>query len=138
MPGLNEATAGQIPAKFSSVWSGIWDDKAWAAIVLVIALVAIIWVCFIAPTKDALSRVNGLALAVLGLIVLAIGIVAMMSAGDDAQSLADAFAAMHAQEALPEAFSVNLGIGWTLLVVGGAVAAIGGVLSLIARPEKAA
>ncbi len=137
MPSLNEATAGAIPAKFSSVWSGIWNDKAWASIALVIALVAIIWVCFIAPAKEALSRVNALALAVLGLIVLAIGVVAMMSARDDAQTLANAFAGMFAQDQLPQAFSVNLGIGWTLLAVGGAVSAIGGVLSLIARPEKA-
>lgn len=138
MADLNLASEGAIPSEFTNVWTGIWDDKAWAAITLVIALVAIVVLCFVPVVKNALSRMNGLIMVVLGVVVLAIGGVATMTARGDAGDLADAFAGMFAQQQLPEAYSVDLGIGWILLIIGGAVVAIGGVLSLMARPEESA
>lgn len=138
MPALNEATGGAIPAEFTNVWTGIYDDKSWAAIILAIALVAILGLAFVPPMKEAWSRMNGLIAVVLGVVVIVIGGVATKTALDDADSLAEGFAGLAAAGQIPEAFAVSLGVGWVLLIVGGALAAIGGVLALIARPNESA
>ncbi|MEZ5175399.1 MAG: hypothetical protein R2823_04255 [Acidimicrobiia bacterium] len=138
MPSLNEATGGAIPAEFSNVWTGIWDDKPWAAIILAIALVAILGLCFVPPVREALSRMNGLIMVVLGVVVIVVGGFATKSAIDDANDLAEAFAGMAAQGQLDQAYTVSIGLGWVMLIIGGALAAIGGVLALIARPDESA
>lgn len=138
MPALNEATGGAVPAEFTNVWTGIYDDKSWAAIVLAIALVAVLGLAFMPQLKDAWSRMNGLVAVVLGVVIIVIGGVATKSALDDADALAEAFGGLAAAGQIPEAYAVSLGIGWVLLIVGGALAAIGGVLSLMARPNESA
>jgi hypothetical protein len=138
MPSLNEATGGAIPAEFTNVWTGIYDDKSWAAIILAIALLAVLGLVFVPQMKDAWSRMNGLVAVVLGVVIIVIGGVATKTALDDADALAEGFAGLAAAGQIPEAYSVSLGVGWVLLIVGGALAAIGGVLALIARPDESA
>jgi hypothetical protein len=138
MPDLNAASGGAIPAEFTNVWTGIYDDKSWAAIILAIALVAVVGLALVPPMKEAWSRMNGLIGLVLGVVIIVIGGIATKTALDDASSLADAFAGMAAASQLPEAYTVSLGLGWVLLIIGGALAAVGGVLALIARPEVSA
>jgi hypothetical protein len=82
----------------------------------------------------ALARSGGLFLTILGVVVIVIGGIATLDAMDKASSLQDAFAAMFAGGLIPEAFTVSIGLGWVLLIVGGGVAAIGGVLSVMANP----
>ncbi len=138
MAGVSAQTNGAVPAEFPTVWTGIWNDKSWASIILVIALVAIVGMCFIPVVRDALSRMNGLIMAVLGVVVMVIGGVATMSAMDDADAIEGAYAQAAQALGLPAAPTVSITLGWTLLIIGGALAAIGGVLSLISRPDESA
>lgn len=131
MPDLNAATGGAIPAEFTSVWSGIYDDKAWGAILLAIALLAIVGLSFMPPMKEAWSRMQGITMLVFGVVVIAIGGVATNTALDDASALSAGLA----QAQVPDA-TVSIGMGWTMLIVGGALAGVGGILAMIARPDE--
>lgn len=130
---LNAAEAA-IPAGFDNVWTSIYDDKAWAAILLAIVLIGIVVLSLMPPVRMALARSGGLFLTILGVVVIVIGGIATLDAMDKASNLQDAFAAMFAGGLIPEAFTVSIGLGWVLLIVGGGVAAIGGVLSVMANP----
>ena len=55
---------------------------------------------------------------------------------DDADTLEAGFAQAAAAGAIPEAYTVDIGWGWYLLVLAGILVAIGGVVSLIARPDE--
>jgi hypothetical protein len=114
----------------------MWNDNAAGTAIFLIALVAVIGVSFVPDIKDALSRMNSLVVTVLGFVMLIIGVVATLGALDDASELQDALGQAFAGGLIPEAFSVSITIGWYLLPIGGAIAAIGGVLQLIARPDE--
>jgi hypothetical protein len=123
-----------IPAGFDTVWTAIYDDKSWAAILLAAVLVAIVIWSLLPPVKAVLSRIGGMGVTVLGVIVIVIGGIATLDALDQASDLQDAFAMMFAGGLIPEAYTVSIGLGWVLLIVGGGVAAVGGVLSIMANP----
>lgn len=137
MEQLNAAESA-IPASFDNVWTSIYDDKSWAAILLAVVLVLILVVSLLPPVRAALSRVNGLILTVLGVVALVIGGVATLDAMDSASDLQDAFAQMAAGGLIPEAFTVSIGMGWVLLIVGGGIAAVGGILNVMANQGDAA
>jgi hypothetical protein len=132
MEQLNAANDA-IPAGFDNVWTAIYDDKSWAAILLAAVLVVIVIWSFLPPIAAALSRIGGMGVTVLGVIVIVIGGIATLDAMNQASDLQDAFAMMFAGGLIPEAYSVSIGLGWVLLIVGGGVAAVGGVLSLMAN-----
>ena len=136
MPALSEATGGAVPDGFDRILTAMWDDNLAGTGIFLIALIAVLGVSLIPDIKEALSRMNGLVVSVLGVVMMIIGIVATMGALDDASDLQDAFAQMAAGGQIPEAFTVSISVGWYLLVVGGVLAAIGGVLALIARPDE--
>ncbi len=136
MPALNEATGGQIPSGFNSTWTALYDDTAAAAIVFAIAMVAAVLVAVIPPTAQPMGRLYGLAAAVIGVLMLVIGTFATMSAFDDADALEAAFAQLAQAGQLPQVFTVDVGFGWWLLILCGVSVAIGGVVSLIARPDE--
>jgi len=138
MAGVSAQTGGAVPAEFPTVWTGIWNDKPWASVLLVLALLAIVLVAFMPQMKEAMSRMNGLVSVVLGVVVMVIGGVATLSAMDDADAIEGAYAQAAAALGMTQAPTVSITIGWTLLIVGGALAAIGGVLALIARPDESA
>jgi hypothetical protein len=68
--------------------------------------------------------------------MLIVGVFATLGAGDDADTLEAGLAQAAGAGAIPEAFAVNIGWGWYLLIISGVVVAIGGVVSLIARPDE--
>ena len=136
MPTLNEATGGQIPAGFDNTWTALYNDTAWAAIVYAIAAVAAVIVAVMPPVKQPMTRLMGLAAAVLGVLMLIIGILGAMGASDDADTLEGALAQLAQAGQIPQAFTVDIGFGWYLLPIAGALVAIGGVVSLIARPDE--
>lgn len=138
MPALSEATAGAIPDGFDRILISMWDDNLAGTGVFLIALVAVLGVSLLPEIKEALSRMNGLVVTVLGVVMMIIGIVAVIGALDDASALQDAFGQMAAGGQIPEAFTVSISFGWYLLPLGGVLAAIGGVLALIARPDESA
>ena len=133
---LNQADPASWPAGFTSTWTALYNDTAWAAIVYAIALVGALIVAFMPPLDQAMKRLYGLSAAVLGILMLVIGVVATLGANDDAEALQNGFAQAAAAGAIPDAFTVSIGFGWYLLILGGVLIAIGGVVSLIARPDE--
>ena len=149
--GLKSATSGAedilatlnaanpaFPDGFDRIFTAMWDDNAAGTAIFVIALVAVIGVSLVPDIKEALSRMNALVVTVLGSVMLIVGVIAALGAIDDASALQDALGQAFAGGLIPEAFSVSITIGWYLLPIGGAIAAIGGVLALIARPDESA
>lgn len=139
MPALNEATkeaAVVVPAGFDRIFTAMWDDNAAGTGIFLIALVAVLGLSLIPEIKEALSRMNALVVTVLGVVMLVVGVVATKGALDDASTLQDGFALMAAGGQIPEAFTVSISLGWYLLPIGGALAAIGAVLQLMKRSDE--
>ena len=136
MPTLNEATSGQIPVGFDNTWTALYNDTAWAAVVFGLAMVGAAIVALIPPLPKPMARIYGLTAAVLGVLMLVIGVFATMGAMDDADTLEAAFNQLFQAGQLPEAFTVDIGFGWYLLPIAGVLVAIGGVVSLINRPDE--
>ena len=136
MPTLNEATGGQVPDGFDNTWTALYNDTAWAAIVYALALALSVIVALIRPLPKPMARLYGLIAAVMGVLMLAIGVFAVMGALDDADTLMAAFDQLFQAGQIPEAFSVDIGFGWYLLPIGGVIVAIGGVVALINRPDE--
>lgn len=133
LPDLNAATGGAIPAGFDRVLISLWDESAVGGAIFLIALAVVLGVSLIPDIKDAISRMNALVVTVLGVTMLAIGAIATMGALDDADTLEAGLS-----QATGQAFTVSISFGWYLLVVAGVLAAIGGVLQLMARPDESA
>ena len=136
MAALNQANPAIPPDLDENTWSALYNDTAWAAIVYAIAGVAALIIALVPPIKPPMPRLYGLSAAVLGVLMLVIGIFAAMGARDDADTLEAGFAQAAAAGAIPEAYTVTLGWGWFLLILAGGLVAIGGVVSLISRPDE--
>jgi hypothetical protein len=135
LPDLNAANPA-FPDGFDRIFTAMWNDNAAGTAIFLIALVAVIGVSLIPNIKDALSRMNALAVTVLGVLMLIIGGVAAKGALDDADTLQTGLAGAFEAGLIPQAFTVSISVGWYLLALGGVIAAIGGVLGLIARPDE--
>lgn len=135
---LNQATGGQIPAGFDNTWTALYNDTAWAAVVFAIAALGGLIVAVMPPLSQPMKRIYGLTAAVLGVLMLVIAVFATMGAMDDADTLQAALADAFAGGLVPEAYTVSIGWGWWLLILSGVLVAIGGVVSLIARPNESA
>ncbi len=133
---LNQANPAIPSSLDENTWTALYNDTAAAAIVFAIAAVAVLVVAFMPPLPAAMKRLYALAVTVLGVVMLIIGVFATLGAGDDADTLEAGLAQAAGAGAIPEAFAVNIGWGWYLLIIAGVVVAIGGVVSLIARPDE--
>lgn len=138
MPALNVATEGAIPDAFDRVVTAMWNKGSAGTAVLLIALGVVLVVTLMPNLKEAMSRMNALIVTVMGVVMVVVGGIAASRALSDASDLQDAFALMFAGGQLPAAFTVSASIGWYMLPLGGALAAIGAVLQLIARPDESA
>ena len=121
-----------------NTWTALYNDTAWAAIVFAIASIAVLLVVFMPPIKMPLRFLYAITAAVMGVLMLLVSIFALLGALDDADTLQAGFAAVAAQGAIPEAYTVAIGFGWYLLVIAGLVVAIGGILSAMAKPDETA
>lgn len=133
---LSQANPDLPPDLAETTWSALYNDTAAAAIIFAIAGIAALIVAFIPPLSKPLGRLYGLVAAALGVLMLVIGIFATLGAQDDADTLEAAFAQAAEAGAIPAAFTVSIGWGWYLLILSGVLVAIGGVVSLIARPDE--
>ena len=122
-----------FPSGFDNTWTALYNDTAWAAVVYGILAVAVLILALIPPLREPMAKALSAGAAVLGLAMLAIGVVATMGAMDDASDLEEGFAQAFGLGAVPEAFTVSIGYGWWLLIAGGAVVAIAGIISLVSR-----
>jgi hypothetical protein len=120
-----------FPDGFDNIWTGIYDDKSWAAILLAIALVAGIALAFAPPVRDAMAGTMGISLLVAGVIASIVAVVAMLDALDRASALNDGFDAAFAGGLTPQAFLASIGFGWYLLVGGAVVMALAGLLGVL-------
>ena len=75
---------------------------------------------------------------VLGVALMVYAIVKLSEAQDDASALQDAFAQAAAGGAVPQAFTVSTGVGFTVVIIGTALVAIGGVLGLMGKSNQTA
>jgi hypothetical protein len=137
LPTLNAANPA-FPDGFDRIFTAMWNDNSAGTAIFLVALVAVLGVSFVPNIKDALSRMNALVATVLGFVMLVVGVIAATGAIDRANALQDALGQAFAGGLIPEAFSVSITVGWYLLPIGGAIAAAGGVLQLIARPDESA
>lgn len=137
LPAMSEAIPG-VPAGFDRVVTAFWNESLVGAGIFMIALVAALGVSMMPDIKEALSRMNGLIVTVLGVLMLVIGGFASLGAQSDADTLEKAFAGAMQAGMTTELFTVSISVGWYLLAIGGVVVAIGGVLALIARPDESA
>lgn len=119
-----------------NTWSALYNDTAAAAVIYAIAAVGVLAAALFPPLGSPMKRLVALSATVLGIVMLIIGVFATLGAADDADTLEAGFAQAAAAGVIPDAYTVSIGWGWYLLIVGGVVAAIGGVVSLIARPNE--
>jgi len=127
-----------FPSGFDNTWTALYNDTAVAAVIFAIAAIAALIAALLPPLGQPLKRIYGLAVATLGVLMLVIGIFATMGAMDDADTLEAGFAQAASAGAIPEAYTVMIGWGWWLLILSGVVVAVGGVVSLLARPDESA
>jgi hypothetical protein len=135
---LSQLPDASFPSGFDNTWTALYNDTPAAAVVFAIATVGALAAALIPPLKEPMKRLIGLVAAGLGVLMLIIGIFATMGAMDDADTLQAGFAQVAAAGAIPEAYTVSIGYGWYLLILAGVLVAIGGVVSLIARPDESA
>lgn len=136
LPALSQASDA-FPSGFDATFTALYNDTAAAAVIYLIAAIAALGTTFMPPFEEAMNRLMALTASVLGVLMLAIGVFSTMGAADDASTLQDGFAQAVAGGLIPAAeYSVSIGWGWYALILGGVVVAVGGVLSLIARPGE--
>ena len=137
LPELHEATL-VFPSSLNRTFPAMWNENSTAVSIFVIALVTVLALSLKPILKDALSRMNALVVSVLGGVMTLIGSVALTGVPDSTNRLEKIFFFAEMGGLIPEVYTVSVGWGWYLLVLGGALAAIGGVLQLMSRPDKSA
>ena len=137
MAALSQAQPG-FPADLNeNTIVALYNDTAWAAIVFGIAAIAAFVVAVLPPLKDAMKSPLAITATVMGGIMLLIGIFATKGAMDDASTLEGLFNQFAEAGAIPVAFTVSIGYGWYILIFAGALVAVGGVMSLMAKSDTA-
>jgi hypothetical protein len=128
LPALSQG--GEFPDGISTIWGGL---DTWVQVVVVIAIVAVV-VFALMPPLDLVEKVPfALTTTLIGVALLIYAIIKFFEARDDASLLEGAFAQAAAVGAIPAAFTVSVGWGFYLLMVGTAMVAIGGLVMLIGR-----
>lgn len=137
LPQLSQLNPA-FPSGFDNTWTALYNDTAWAAVVYGIAAVAVLILAVLPPLREPMAKALSALAAVLGVAMLAIGVVATMGAMDDASDLEAGFAEAFGLGAIPEAFTVSISYGWWLLIAGGAVVAVASIISLVSRQGQPA
>lgn len=125
-----------FPSGFDNIWTAIYDDKSWAAILFAIAIVGAIALVLMPPVREALSRTPSSVLALAGIAASAIAVIAMMDAIDKVDALNAGFQQVFDGGLVPALFSSSLGFGWYLLVGGSLLVAIAGVVSAFVGNDR--
>lgn len=131
LPDLSQVAP--VPDGISTIWGGL---ETWAQVVVVIAIIVVIVLAVRPPIKQPEDRISSLGTAVIGVGLLAYAIVKLMEASDDVDALEAGLAALAEAGAIPVAFTVDVGVGFYVLILGTALVAIGGVLGLIGSSSK--
>ena len=114
----------------------LYNDTSWAAILFGIAAIVAFVVAVLPPLKDPMKRPLAITATVMGVLMLLVGIFATLGAKSDASDLEAAFNQAAEAGAIPVAFTVSIGYGWYILIFAGALVAVGGVMSLMAKSDS--
>ena len=120
-----------FPDGIPTIWGGL---DTWAQIVLVILIIVVVVLAFRPVISEAYDTTAAGITALIGVVLLVYAVVKYLDAGDKADTLAAGFAqaAAGGVEGV-QAFAVDPGIGFFVLILGTVVVAGAGVLSLIRR-----
>lgn len=136
MESLSAALAQQdikFPKGIPTIWGGL---AGWAQVVVVIAIVAVVFLCFRPDIAKPFNRMDSMIIAVIGVALLAYSVYKFMDAGDTATNLAARFAQM-ADSGLPtSAHEVSRGIGFFILILGTVLVTAAGALGLASSDEQ--
>ncbi len=125
-----------FPAGFDNIWTAIYDDKSWAAILLVIAVIVAVALVLMPPVRAALQRIPAAGVALAGIVALAVSVIAMMDAMDSVSTLNDGFELVFAGGLTPEQYTASIGFGWYLLVGGSLLIAVAGLIGAFTSDDS--
>ena len=128
LPALSEG--GEFPDGISTIWGGL---DTWVQVVVVIAIIVVVAFALMPPLRLVETVPYALTTTLIGVALLIYAIIKFVEANDDASKLQDAFAQAAAAGAIPAAFTVSVGWGFYVLIIGTAMVALGGLVMLINR-----
>ncbi|MDH5372029.1 MAG: hypothetical protein OEX97_03705 [Acidimicrobiia bacterium] len=126
LPNLNAADPA-FPDSIPTIWGGL---DTWAQVVLVIIIIAVVFMALYGARAAAMDRNSSMITAVLGAALLAYAVVKLLEANDEADTLAAGFGQAFAGGMIPEAYSVGVGVGFFILIVGTVLVVAGGLSGL--------
>jgi hypothetical protein len=129
LPSLN-ASGAAFPDGISTIWGGL---DTWAQVAVVIAIIVVVVFALMPPLNLVEKVPLALTTTLIGVALLIYAIIKFIEASDDASTLEDGFAEAAAAGAIPAAFSVSVGWGFYVLIIGTALVAIGGLTMLMVR-----
>lgn len=127
--GINPEFADGIP----TIWGGL---DTWAQVVLVILIIVVVVLCVRPDMTLGLDRNSSMAVAGIGVALLAYAVVKLLDAGDKADALAAGFAGMAEAGAPTAAHDVSTGIGFFVLIVGTVLVTFGGAMGFMGDSEE--
>lgn len=127
------AQSDSFPDGIPTIWGGL---DTWAQIVLVILIIVVVAIAVMPDRAEPFEMPMASITAVIGVALLAYAIVKALDASDSAQTLQDGFG-QAAAGGVPgvAAWTVSIGIGFFILMIGTVVVAAGGILSMIKSNE---
>ncbi len=133
LPALSQQS-DSFPDGIPTIWGGL---DAWAQVVLVVLIVATVAIALMPERSLPFDKTMAPIVSVIGVAVLAYAIVKALDASDSADNLEAGFA-QAAGVGVPgvAAWPVEIGIGFFVLIVGAAVVAVGGLLSMLANSAE--
>ena len=130
LPTLNAANPA-FPDGIPTIWGGL---AGWAQIVLVVLILVVVVFAVMGARNDAIARNGAMVTAVIGAALASYAVIKLLEAGDEAETLQGAFGQAASAALIPEAYTVTVGIGFYVLILG-TVLVIGGGLIGMSRSE---
>lgn len=123
-----------FPDGIPTIWGGL---ASWAQILLVVLIVAVVALALMPERSETYRRPMAFETAVIGVAVLAYAVIKYNDANDSAETLQGGFAQASAA-GIPniQAWSVEPGIGFFVLILGTVLVALGGLMSVLASSEE--
>jgi succinate dehydrogenase/fumarate reductase cytochrome b subunit len=131
LPDLSAASS-DFPESIPTIYGGL---DTWAQILVVILIIAVVVLAFYGVRAAAMDRNSSLITAVIGAALLAYAVIKMLDANDDAENLEAGFAQAAGAGLLPAVYTVSLGVGFFILIVGTVLVIAGGLSGLRSSDE---
>lgn len=132
LPTLS-AQSDAFPDGIPTIWGGL---DVWAQWLVVVLIVIVVVLALRPPRGEPYDTTAAGITAVAGVAMLAYAIVKYVDATDKADNLAAGFQQAAGGGAIPQAFTVEPGIGFFILILGTALVGMGGIFSLVFRNSR--